>query len=157
MRKIAPLVVAAAPPVIAFALVAALITAEACGYRPFTAEPANVAEAAARGAAAVTLRFIASGANPNVPWPIAEGVLGTLPRTANAMDAAILGRHAELIALLREHGAATDAHRATCLAEAIDFPEAMPALGLPAIADQERDPRKVGDPVASCLNSTGTN
>ena len=157
MRTLAPLVAAAAPPVIAFALVAALMTAEALGYRPLSAEPANVAEAAARGAAARTLRFIAAGANPNLPWPIAEGVLGTLPRTVNAMDAAILGRHAELIALLREHGATTDARRATCLAEAIDFPEAMPALGLPAIAERQRDPRQVGDPVASCLNSTGTN
>jgi hypothetical protein len=157
MRRLAPLVVAAGPPVIAFALVAAFMTAEAFGFRPFNAEPANISEAAARGAAATALRFIASGADPNVPWPIAEGVLGTLPRTVNAIDAAILGRRAEMISLLHEHGATTDAHRATCLAEAIDFPDALPALGLPAIADEKNDPRQVGDPVGTCLSISGTN
>jgi len=157
MRQRAPLIVAAAPPVIAFVLVAAFMTAEACGFRPLNAEPANVAEAAARGAAATALRFITSGADPNVPWPVAEGVLGTLPRTVNAMDAAILGRHAEMISLLREHGATTDAHRAACLADAIDFPDALPALGLPAIADEKNDPQQVGDPVGTCLSNPGTN
>jgi len=157
MRQRAPLIVAAAPPVIAFVLVAAFMTAEACGFRPLNAEPANVAEAAALGAAATALRFITSGADPNVPWPVAEGVLGTLPRTVNAMDAAILGRHAEMISLLREHGATTDAHRAACLADAIDFPDALPALGLPAIVEKN-DPHQVDDPVGTCLMSnSGTN
>ena len=157
MRKIAPLVVATGPPVIAFALVAAFMAAEASGFRPFNAEPANVSEAAARGASATVLRFIAAGADPNVPCPIAEGVLGTLPRTVNAIDAAILGRHAEMMSLLREHGATTDPRRATCLAEAIDFPEALPALGLPPTTDAKRDPHQAGDPVGACLEISGTN
>ena len=157
MRKIVPLVVVAAPPLAAFALVAVFLAGEALGFRPWNAEPANVSDAAARGAAAAALRFIARGADPNVPWPIAEGVLGTLPRTANAIDAAILGRHAEMITLLREHGATTDAHRATCLAETIDFPDALPALELPAIAGGKHDPHQAGDPVGTCLNNAGTN
>jgi hypothetical protein len=156
MRQRAPLIVAAVPPVIAFALVAAFMTAEACGFRPLNAEPANVAEAAVRGAAATALRFITSGADPNVPWPVAEGVLGTLPRTVNAMDAAILGRRAEMISLLHEHGATTDPHRATCLAQAIDFPDALPALGLPPIPGRKSDPHQTDDPVGVCLNNSGT-
>jgi hypothetical protein len=157
MKKIAPLVVVAAPPLAAFALVAMFLAAEALGFRPWNAEPANVSEAAARGAAAAALRFVARGADPNVPWPIAEGVLGTLPRTANAMDAAILGRHAEMMTLLREHGATTDAQRAKCLAEAVDFPDALPLLGLPPVEDRNIDPRQVGDPVGECLHNSGTN
>ena len=144
-----------APPLAAFALVAGFEVAEAFGFQALNAQPANVSEAAAMGAAAAALRFIADGSDPNVPRPIAAGVLGTLPRTVNAIDAAILGRRPEMITLLRQHGArVTDAARAQCLADAIDFPEALPLLDLPprdASSKVEED-----DAVDACLQMSKT-
>ena len=82
-----------APPVAAFALVAGFEVAEAFGFQPLSAQPANVSEAAAMGAAAAALRFIADKARIRTcRVRLAPGVLGTLPRTVDAIDAAILGR-----------------------------------------------------------------
>ena len=144
---------AAVPPVVAFVLIGAFVAAEAVGLRPLGFEPANVSEAAAVGAAATSLRFIAEGADPDAPHPVAAGVLGTLPRTVNAIDAAIIGRQAEMIALLRNQGATTVAQRAKCLADAVDFPQALPPLGIAEPPDPTVDPRQVGDPVGVCLRS----
>ena len=152
--RMAALACVAVPPVVAFILVAAFVVAEAVGLRPLSVEPANVSGAAAVGAAATALRFIAEGADPNVPHPIAAGVLGTLPRTVNAIDAAILGRRAEMISLLREQGATTDVKRAKCLADAVDFPQALPPLGITEPGDPTVDPRQMGDPVGVCLRSS---
>jgi len=144
-----------APPVAAFALVAGFQVAEAFGFQPLSAQPANVSEAAAMGAAAAALRFIADGSDPNVPRPIAPGVLGTLPRTVDAIDAAILGRRPEMITLLRQHGArVTDAARAQCLADAINFPDALPLLDLqPREASSSVE---VDDAVDACLQTSKT-
>jgi hypothetical protein len=150
----ATIALVASPPILAFALVAGFVAAETLEFRPLNAEPANVSEASAMGAAAAALRFIANGSDPNIPWPIAEGVLGTLPRSANAIDAAILGRRAEMISLLRKQGAATDANRAKCLADAVDFPQALSLLGIAEPADPNVDPRQVGDPVGVCLRNS---
>ena len=147
----------AAPPLVAFALVAGFCAAEALGFQPFDAQPANVSEAAAMGAAAAALRFVANGSDPNVPQPIAPGVLGTLPRTVTAIDAAILGRRAEMIQLLRQHGVVVaDARRSRCLAEAIQFPEALPILGMTA-AGSAGSTGEVDDPVELCLHGGGDN
>lgn len=150
---VAAVACAAVPPVVAFILVAAFVVAEAVGWRPLSVEPANVSEAAAVGAAASALRFIAEGSDLNAPHPIAAGVIGTLPRTVNAIDAAILGRRAEMISLLLEQGATTDTHRAKCLADAVGFPQALPLLGIAEPADPTVDSRQVGDPVGVCLRS----
>ena len=156
MKTSLPVVVLTAPPLAAFALVAVFLTAEAMGLRPFDAEPANLSEAAATGSAAAALRFIRAGANPNAPQTIAPGVLGSLPRTVNAIDAAILGRREEMITLLLKHGASeTDAARVRCLAGAVDFPEALKILGVPGEADPESGP-EVDDPIAPCLQDGRT-
>ena len=151
--RVAAVACVAVPPVVAFVLVAAFVVAEAAGWRPLSVEPSNVSEAAAVGAAATALRFIAEGADPNAPHPIAAGVLGTLPRTVNAIDAAILGRRAEMISMLRTQGATTDVHRAKCLADAVDFPQALPLLDIAEPADPTVDSRQVGDPVGVCLRT----
>src|SRR5258705_12618472 len=96
--------IVSAPPLAAFGLVAAFFTAEAAGLRPLSNGPANLSEAGAVGAAAVALRFIGAGADPNSEYTIGPGVLGRLPRTVNAIDAAILGRQEQMLLLLREHG-----------------------------------------------------
>src|SRR2546423_10553648 len=82
--RMAALACVAVPPVVAFILVAAFVVAEAVGLRPLSVEPANVSAAAAGGPAATALPFIAGGAAPNVPHPIAACGLGTLPPTVNA-------------------------------------------------------------------------
>jgi len=151
--RMAAVACVAVPPVVAFILVAAFVVGEAVGWRPLSFEPANVSEAAAVGAAATALRFIAEGADPNAPHPIAAGLLGTLPRTVNAIDAAILGRRAEMISLLRKQGATTDGQRAKCLADAVDFPQALPLLGVTEPADPTVDSRQAGDPVGVCLRT----
>ena len=147
--------VVAAPPLAALVLVAGFLGGEALGFRPFDSEPLNVSEAAAMGAAAGALRFMADGSDPNVARPIAAGVLGSLPRSANAINAAILGRRPEMISLLLQHGAAvTDADRSRCLAEAVGFPEALPLLGMtqPESPVPTPNPQQPGDPVGACLH-----
>jgi hypothetical protein len=149
------LAIVAAPPLTAFALVAGFFIAEATGWQPLNGEPANLSEAAATGAAASALRFIADGADPNIARPIGAGVLGSQERTVDAIDAAILGRRPEMITLLRQHGArVTDAARAQCLADAIDFPDALPLLDLqPREASSHVDE---DDAVEACLQTSKT-
>jgi len=148
------LAIVAAPPLAAFTLVAGFFLVEAAGWQPFNAQPANVSEAAAVGAAASALRFIADGSDPNVARPIAAGVLGSQARTVDAIDAAILGRRPEMITLLRQHGArVTDAARSQCLAEAIDFRDALPLLDLPPTQGPS-PPREQGDAVDACLQTS---
>ena len=104
------------PPLAGFITVGGFLIAEASGARPLSAEPANVSEAAAMGAAARTIRFIVNGENPNRPWPIREGMLGSTSYSVDAIDAAILGRRPEIIEVLQEHGAVVvDVLRSACL------------------------------------------
>jgi hypothetical protein len=148
------LAIVAAPPLTAFALVAGFFMVEAAGLQPFNAEPSNISEAAAIGAAASALRFIADGSDPNLARPIRAGVLGSQPRTVAAIDAAILGRRLDMIRLLRQHGArVTDAARSQCLAEAIDFRDALPLLDLPPM--QGSSPRRELDAALdACLQTS---
>ena len=146
-------IVAAAPPLAAFGLVVAFFTAEAVGLRPLGNDPANLSEAAAVGAAAVALRFIDTGADPNTEYTIGPGVIGILPRTVNAIDAAILGRQEQMLLLLLEHGArVTHPDRTRCLAAAVNFPEILPALDLPPIQESSAHREDVDGLVDTCLH-----
>jgi hypothetical protein len=144
--------IVAVPPLVAFGLVGAFFTAEALGFRPLSNEPANLSEAAATGAAAAALRFIGAGADPNLEYEIRSGVLGVLPRTVNAIDAAILGRREEMVSLLLQHGALPiDADRTRCLAEAVDLREALPLLDLQPPKERAARPEDSDDAIAACL------
>jgi len=154
----ATIALVAAPPILAFALVAGFLAAETLGFRPLDAEPANVSEASAMGAAAAALRFIANGSDPNIPRVIAPGVLGNAPRTVNAIDAAILGRQPEMIQLLRQSGATVaDLRRSQCLADAVQFPEALSILGIAGTPSAVVSTGEADDPIEACLRDGGRN
>lgn len=143
----------AAPPLVAFGVVAAFFTAEAAGLRPLSNDPANLSEAAAAGAAAAALRFIGAGADANAEYTIGPGVLGRLPRTVTAIDAAILGRQEQMLILLREHGArVTNPDRTRCLAEAVNFREILPVLALQPTQASSGESEDVDGLVDTCLH-----
>ena len=147
-----PVLVLALPPLTVFVVVGAFFAAEAAGFRPLTTEPANLSEAVAIGAAARALRLIATGEDPNQPRPIGEGILGSISYRVDAIDAAILGRRAEMVPVLLEHGAAvTNLQRSICLVHALRYPEVLPLIGAPP-DDVERDPSEdVNHELRACL------
>jgi hypothetical protein len=144
------------PPLAGFLAVGGFLLAETSGARPLSAEPANVSEAAAIGAAARTIEYIVNGENPNRPWRIREGVLGTASYNVNAIDAAILGRRPEIIEVLQQHGAVVvDPSRSACLIRAVDLPELMSLVG----GVRDRAPGEESDSsdrIRACLESSGT-
>jgi hypothetical protein len=110
----------AVAPLAAFAIVAFYLLAESLGFRGVAAvEPATVSEAAALGHAARALQLIEQGQNANEPQRIAPGMLDSHEYTLRPLEAAIVGRHLELVRLLQRSGAAHfDLTRAICLAGA---------------------------------------
>jgi hypothetical protein len=147
-----PMLALALPPLAVFVVVGAFFAAEAAGFRPLSTEPANLSEATATGAAARALQLIAAGEDPNQARPIREGVLGSVSYQVDAIDAAILGRRAEMIPVLLEHGAAvTNLPRSICLVHALRYSEVLPLIGGPP-DHVERDPsRDVNDALRACL------
>jgi hypothetical protein len=149
------LLAVAMPPIAGLLLVALFLAAEAAGVSPLSHVEATLSEAAASGSAARVLELIRAGQDPNQPSLIPAGVLDSRAYMVDAIDAAILGRRAEVIPLLREHGAVVaDVARSACLANAVDLPEALPMVGAagPRVArDSSID---VSDVVAACLGET---
>ena len=132
----------AAPPVAGFLLVAAYVVAEALGFHGFARpEATTVSEAAAMGQAARALQLIAEGQDANDRHSVREGLLDHASHELTPIDAAILGRHAELVRLLQRSGAKRwDAARTTCFAR-MRLPEVLMDLGAAdtAAADQYAD------------------
>jgi hypothetical protein len=128
----------AVPPLVAVLLVSAYVVAEALGYRGLArSEGATVAEAAALGHAARTLQLIAEGQDPNQPSHVGAGVLDAGEYELRPLEAAILGRHAELVRLLVRTGASQfDTSRASCFAR-VRLPEVLPDLGAPGSESAE--------------------
>ena len=118
------------PPITGFLLLAAYVTAEALGFHGLARpEAETVSEAAALGHAARALELIAAGQDPNWRWHIRPGLLDSGELDVTPLEAAILGRHAELVRLLQRSGAIEPgAARAACLAHA-RLPEVLPDLG----------------------------
>lgn len=120
----------AAPPVAAFTSLAAYVTAESLGFRGLAVPaPATLSEAAAAGAAARVVELIGEGHDPNSPSLVPAGAVDADAFTATAVEAAILGRRAEMVNLLREQGARLDPAHVACLARASGLPEVMELLG----------------------------
>ena len=144
------------PPLAGFIAVGGFLIAEASGARPLSAEPANVSEAAAIGAAARTIQFIANGENPNHPWLIREGVLGSASYSVDAIDAAILGRRPEIVEVLQQHGAViVDTSRSACLIRAVDLPELMSLVGQASDRSTGEESEHSSDRIQACLESSG--
>jgi hypothetical protein len=118
------------PPLVAFVLLSAYVAVEAIGYRGLAQPEAQTsAEAAAVGHAARTLQLIEEGKNPNQPQRVRAGFLDAGEYDLRPLEAAILGRHAELVRLLLRNGAGSfDTSRATCFART-RLPEVLPDLG----------------------------
>ena len=143
------------PPLAGFIAVGGFLLVEAAGVRPLSAEPANVSEAAAMGAAARAIQFMVNGQNPNRPWRIREGVLGSTSYSVDAIDAAILGRRPEMIEVLQQHGAVVvDASRSACLIRAVDVPEMMSLVGAASDRATGEESDHPSDRILACLESS---
>lgn len=132
----------AIPPIAGFILLAAYVAAEALGFQAFARTEANtLAEAAALGHAARAIKLIASGQAVNDRFEIRAGILDHDTHQLTPIDAAILGRHAELVRLLQRSGASyANNIRTTCFAR-IRLPEVLTDLGAPSVerTDQSAD------------------
>ena len=140
----------AIPPLAAFVLVAAYLLAESFGFRGLAAPEANtVAEAAAMGPAARALQLMNAGQNPNEPQRISSGVLDSNAYELRPLEAAIAGRHVEMVRLLQRSGAAQfDLTRAICLAEA-RLPEVLPDLNASETGAPDR-PAEIAAAIERC-------
>lgn len=120
----------AVPPLVALLIVFAYVVAEALGYRGIARPQGDTAsEAAALGQAARTLELIAAGQNPNHTLHVGAGFLDGGEYELRPLEAAVLGRHTELVRLLIRSGAAQfDTAQAACFARA-RLPEVLPDLG----------------------------
>jgi hypothetical protein len=138
------------PPIAAFVLVAVYLVAESFRFQGLAAtEPRTVSEAAAMGHAARALQLIAEGQDPNQPQHIASGVLDSSEYELRPLEAAVLGRHLEMVRLLQRSGAARfDMARAICFARA-RLPEVLPDLGAAPAASPD-GPSDVAAAISMC-------
>jgi hypothetical protein len=140
----------AVPPVAAFLLLSSYVVAEALGFRGLARpEAATVSEAAALGHAARALELITAGQNPKALVHVRAGILDSGAYDLTALEGAILGRHVELVQLLRRKGAAgSDTARAICFARA-RLPEVLPDLGVEQ-APSSDSPTDIATAVSIC-------
>jgi hypothetical protein len=111
--------IAAAGPVVAGTLlVVAVASLELFGWTPFSMSPVNIAEAAAAGNAAETLRLLEQGADPARVEAVRPEIVSSEITRLNALEAAIWSRQVELVTLLDRRGAiaASARHDLACLA-----------------------------------------
>src|SRR5882672_8427206 len=95
----------ALPPIAGLLVVALFLGVERAQVSPWSRVEATVSEAAAGGSLARALALIRNGEDPNRPSLVPAGLLDSRAYMVDAIDAAILGRHAELIPVLKSHGA----------------------------------------------------
>ena len=127
------------PPIVGLLLVVVYLGADALGLRPFAPPEADsVSEAAALGHAARALAFVADGQDVNRPSRVRPGILDADGHDLYPIEAAILGRHAEMVSLLRRSGATyPDGQRIACLERA-------------RLPEEDRDVLDVAAALASC-------
>jgi len=141
------------PPIAAFVLVAMYLAAESFGFQGLAAtEPRTVSEAAAMGHAARGLQLIAEGQDPNQPQHVASGILDSGEYELRPLEAAILGRHPEMVRLLQRSGAARfEMARAICFARA-RLPEVLPDLNA-ALAPSAEGPSEIAAAISVCTQA----
>jgi hypothetical protein len=140
-----------APPLVGFILLAGYVAAEALGFRGLAQPEAHtVSEAAAMGDAARTLQLIASGQDANGTYVVREGLFDHTSHELTPIEAAILGRHPELVRLLQRSGATRwDRARATCFAQ-LRLPQVLADVGGAADAPPSDDVPDVATTIARC-------
>jgi hypothetical protein len=141
------------PPSAAFVLVAVYLAAESFGFQGLAAtEPRTVSEAAATGHAARALQLIAEGQDPNQPQHVASGLLDSGEYELRPLEAAILGRHLEMVRLLQRSGAARfEMARAICFARA-RLPEVLPDLNAAPAASPD-GPTEIAAAISMCTQA----
>jgi len=118
------------PALSAAALLALFVVAEVAGLRPLASAPdANVAEAVAWGDAGQALAFIMSGQDPNERWAIRQDLLDSRGELhVTAIQAAVLSRRSELVALMLRHGGRAENPRGlACLSQAVGIGQLLPS------------------------------
>lgn len=123
---------AAVPAAAATLIVLWFAGAETSGFTPFSMHPENLAEAAAMGNAAETVRRLSFGQSPYRVERIRGDIIGTDSMQATALEAAVMSKRLELIRLLDSRGAfvGDDVRRnLSCLAEDFGAGEIQEYLG----------------------------
>jgi hypothetical protein len=145
----------AVPPVAGFVLVAAYVFVEALGFQPFARTDGDtVSEAAALGHAARALQLIAAGEDASARHQVRAGVVDREEHELTAIEAAILGRHAELVRLLQRSGARhSDSARSICYAR-MRLPEVLGDLGATG-ADAPHQESGVETTISTCSAGGG--
>lgn len=117
------------PPVAAFLLVSTYIVAEALGFSGLTRpEAQTIVEAAAMGNAARALQLIHEGQSINAPRRMRPEILELGGYDPTPLEAAVIGRHAELVRLLLREGASlSQSPNAACFAR-VRLPDVMSDL-----------------------------
>ncbi|MEQ1909748.1 MAG: hypothetical protein ABMA15_13050 [Vicinamibacterales bacterium] len=148
----APVLLLKLPPIVGLAVIVAVLTAEWSGYRGHAEPRSNtLSEAAASGEAARAVELLIRGQDPNRVWPVAANVLSHATYELLPIDAAILSRRIQMVALMQRHGAKTaNPVGSACLARAIGLPEAQAFIGAPQAGNE--DSKVVGpeDAVQQC-------
>ena len=104
------------------------IAAEVAGFRFATfQDPATVSDALALSQPAAAVAMIRAGHDPNERSLVTTGQLGSHPVHVTSLQAAVLSRHPEYIALLLRHGARVDeSQRLPCLVRAVGVSKDIP-------------------------------
>jgi hypothetical protein len=101
-----PLILLAAPIVMATAVILGVVAGELAGGAPLAAEPPrNIAEAAAVGDAATVLQFMSYGSDPTRIQPVRPELISSTVTQATTLEAAVWSRQIELIRVLDDRGA----------------------------------------------------
>jgi hypothetical protein len=112
----------ALPGLVATVLLLGFIASEVAGFRIGTfREPATVSEALALAEPAEAVALIRAGRDPNERSVVSAGLLDSQQQIrVTPLQAAVLARHPEFIALMLRHGARVDAsQRLPCLVRAV--------------------------------------
>ena len=91
----------------------------------------NVAEAAGLGSGAEVLRMLRAGQDPHAVLPIRPEIISSTVTRASAIEAAVWGRTAQLVALLDREGALADPgqrQHMLCLARDLEVDEIVEYL-----------------------------
>jgi hypothetical protein len=136
------LVAILSPVLLATVLLLGFIVSEAAGLRLGTfQEPATVSEALALGDAATAVALIRAGQDPNERAVVSKGLIDShQPVRVTSLQAAVLARRPEFIALMLRHGARLDeSPRLACLISAVGIGKDVPPaiIGVDALHDDD--------------------